>query len=161
MVPGVIGSTLPVTGQTVTAGQTIFEVQTMSGDVPVTSMTAGTVWQVLADTGAGVTPSDVLATVLPTGSDASLLVAVAEESSGGIAVGQQVVVQGRPNGAVSMITPPLPVSEVAPKTGLTLEPDTLYTIVTVDLADPVAAGTEVSARIVLSDTSVLNRILGF
>ena len=160
MAAGTLGSMLPITGQPVTAGQTVFEVHTMEGTVPATSMTAGTVWQVFPEPGAGVSAGEMLGTVLPEGSDRSVLLAVDENQKDGVALGQEVVIDGEPNGTVTMITPPLPVAQVESRTGLTLNNDGLYVIVTVTLDQPITAGTEVNGRIILSSESILQRILG-
>lgn len=160
MAAGTLGSMLPTSGQPVAAGQPVFEVNTMDGTVPATSMTTGTVWQVFPEPGAGVAAGQMLGTVLPEGSEKNVLLAVDENQADGLAIGQEVVIDGRPNGAISMITPPLPVAQVESRTGLTLNNDGLYYIVTVSLDEAIEPGTEVSGRIILSSESVLQRILG-
>ena len=160
MASGSVGSMLPASGAKVAAGSTVFEVATMSGTVPVTTMTSGTVWQVFPEPGAGVTAGEILGTVLPDGSDRTVLLAVNESAMGGLAVGQEAIIDGRPNGTVTMITPPLPVAEVASRTGLTLGSNELYSIATVTLDQPIKPGTEVNGRVILASESVLQRIIG-
>jgi biotin carboxyl carrier protein len=160
MAAGTLGSMLPVSGQPVTAGQAVFEVRTMEGTVPASSITAGTVWQVFPEPGAGVSAGEILGTVLPEGSDRTVLLAVDENQKNGLALSQEVVIDGELNGTVTMITPPLPVAQVESRTGLTLNNDGFYYIVTVSLNQPITAGTEVNGRIILSSESVLQRILG-
>lgn len=160
MVAGTVASTTPSTGDTVEAGKTIFEIMDMQGTVPVTSMASGKIWQVLTQMGAGVESGAVLATVLPDGSDRSVLLVVSEGAAQGIGPGQQVIVNGTPNGRVENVGAPLPSVEVEPKVGIPLASNELYVVVTVALQNPLAAGSEVQGRIILTEQSVLSQLLG-
>lgn len=160
MVSGTIASATPASGDDVEAGQTTFEVMTGDVNIPVTSMASGTVWQVLTQMGAGVDAGAILATVLPRGSERSVLLVVPEPTARGLGSGQTAIIDGSPNGQVVAVSAPLPSTDVSPKVGLPLSPDQLYVIVTVELDNPITPGAEVQGRIILTEQSVLSKLLG-
>lgn len=160
MISGTIASTTPVTGDNVKSGETTFEIMDSNGTVPVASMTSGQVWQVLTQMGAGVDSGAVLATVLPDGSDRSVLLVAPEITTRGVSVGQKTIIDGAPNGQVVGVSAPLPNDEVSPKVGLPLDSDQLYIVITVALDTPITAGTEVQGRVILTEQSVLSQLLG-
>lgn len=157
---GTVASTAPIAGQPVAAGETVFMVETMAGTVPVKALVAGSIWQVLVRMSDGVQAGELLATLLPVGSENTALLAVPETDSAGIVPGQQVIINGAPRGVVSSVPPPLPAKEVGASIGIPLDSDQLYVPVLVDLDNPLAAGTEVEARIILTSESVLERLVG-
>lgn len=160
MVPGTVAAAPMSSGEIITAGQPVFTIMSSSGNVDVTTMLSGSVWQLLAQTGAGVDSGAVLATVLPEGSSESVLLVVPESQAAGVVEGQRVVIGDAPAGTVSAVSAPLPASEVSPKVGLPFSGDQLYEIVTVSLETSLPAGAEVQGRIILTEDSVLGRLLG-
>lgn len=160
MSPGTVASEAPASGQKVALGETVFTVETMSGTVPVKAFVAGSIWQVLVRMGSGVDEGQVLATVLPEGSENTVLLAVPESASKGVVAGQQVIINGTPSGTVTSTSPPLPAKEVGASVGLPLSDSQLYVPVLVSLDTAITAGTEVEARIVLTSESVLERLAG-
>lgn len=160
MATGTISSQVPLPGQAVTSGETIFMVETMSGSVPVKALVSGSIWQVLVRLSDGVQAGQVIATLLPVGSESTVLVAVPETESAGISVGQEVIINGAPRGTVADVPPPLPAAEVSSNLGLPLKDDLLYIPVLVNLDTELTAGTEVETRIVLTNESVLERLFG-
>lgn len=160
MVPGTVAAAPMSSGELITAGQPVFTIMSASGNVDVTSMLSGSVWQLLTQTGAGVESGAVLATVLPDGSSESVLLVVPESQSAGVGEGQRVVIGDSPVGRVAAVSAPLPAAEVTPKVGLPFNSDQLYVIVTVTLDTSLPAGSEVQGRIILTENSVLGRLLG-
>lgn len=160
MVAGTISSESPVPGQEVALGETVFKVDTMSGTILVKSLVSGSIWQVLVRLSDGVQAGEVIATLLPDGSENTALIAVPEPESAGITIGQQVIIDGAPRGTVAAVPPPLPAKQVSTSVGLPLNDDLLYIPVLVNLNEKLDAGTEVEARVILTSESVLERIAG-
>lgn len=160
MVAGTINSSTPITGTEVRPGDSVFTIMTSTGDVEVSTMVSGTIWQVLTQVGAGVESGAILATVLPDGSSASALLVVPEDRAAGVATGERVVIGDVPNGTVTAVSAPLPAADVTPKVGLPLASDGLYVIITASLDSALTPGSEVQGRIILTEESVLARLVG-
>lgn len=159
---GVVVAVSAVAGQPVTTGQPVATVRDGTGEQPVTSDVAGTAWQVLVVPGDAVPAGAALLTVLPPGSDASVLLAVPETSAAAIRPGMAVNVSGggATTGRVTDVPAPLPADEAARRTGLALPAGSAYSLVTVALDQPLAAGAQVSGQVIVSESTVMNRLLG-
>lgn len=160
-ISGVVKEPAP-TGTEVTAGESVFSVTGSGGARRVDAGDTGTVWQVLAQDGAFTRAEEPVLTLLPPDSATSALVMVPEEEIGAVAPGQDAVIGGgqTPNAVVAAVSPPLPVDVAAARTALTPIGPGQQILVTVELSQDMAPGTEVSAELIVSQVSVLGRIVG-
>jgi hypothetical protein len=161
-VPGILSDVTVTAGDSVTAGQQVATLATEAGEVPVVSVLDGTAWQVPLVPGSAVAAGDEVLTLLPPGSDDAALLAVPEGQAGAVQAGMKVdvVAGGRVSGAVASLSAPLSADDAGARTGLVLPPGTTYVLVTVDLADPLPAGAAGTAQVILSDGTVITRLLG-
>jgi hypothetical protein len=144
-------------------GQQVAILGTEGGEVPVIAAVDGTVWQLPLVPGSAVPAGGELMTLLPQGSTDAALLPVAEAQSSSIQPGMDVdVVAGASvSGTVTGVSAPLSAADAGHRTGLVLPPGTTYVLVTVDLAAPMTAGASGSAQVILSDGTVITRLLGF
>lgn len=145
----------------VAGNSSLVEIDTQEGRVTVSSMTGGEVWQDLVSAGQGVERGQTLFTIIPNDSERTAVVVIPESAAGAVSLGQRVYVQGSRiiPGTVASIQAPLPPELVGPRVGLELPYGEFYVIVTVAMVEPGKPGEQVGARIILSDTSVLGRLL--
>lgn len=159
---GITTGPIAEAGDVVAVGDTVASVRTPSGTVPVITDQAGTVWQVGVIPGDAVAPGSLVVSLLPPGSDATAILAVPETSSGAVVPGLAVTIIGTQNssGTVEEVSAPLTADDASARTGLTLEPGINYSLVTVGLGGPLPQGSAISAQIILSDSTVIGRLLG-
>lgn len=157
--PGILLRTNVETGQQVTAGQTVATLSNGDADAAVTSLDAGTVWQVLAVPGEAVGPAEPIITLLPAGSDKSVLLALTEAQAGPVAPGMRADVAGM-QGTVVSVGAALPAEDAALRTGLALPTGTTYRLVSVGLTGTLPPGTAVNGQVILSNETVLSRLVG-
>lgn len=159
-VDGILLTEEAAAGGAVTEGQAIATVQQQDGtQTQVTALGGGTVWQVIATPGDAVSLGTTIVTLIPANSAGSMLLAVAENDARAVQPGMQVSTPFSAAGKVESVGAPLPGSDVGPRLGLALDAQTNYSIVTVDLgaqATPAASGQGV---IVVSNESVLSKVL--
>ncbi len=158
---GSVATTVPGMGMQVAGNSPLVEIDTPEGRVSVSSMAGGEVWQDLVSTGQGVERGQTLFTIIPNDSERTAVVVVPESGAGAVALGQRVYVQGSRivPGTVASIQAPLPPELVGPRVGLELPYGEFYVIITVAMDEAGKPGEQVGARIILSDTSVLGRLL--
>lgn len=161
-VAGVLVAHTAVPGTAVRAGQEVALLRTAAGDVPVTTVAPGDVWQLLGTPGAAVAAGATLLTLLPPASANTVLLPVPEAQAAAIVPGMAVdVFTGvRHAGSVAEVGPPLPAADVAARTGFALPPTTNYRVVTVTVADALPPGATASSEVILSDSTVMGRLLG-
>jgi hypothetical protein len=155
------GEPLPA-GAGVRPGQRVATILTGSATSPVTSTQPGTVWQVLVTPGGAVPAGGTVVTLLPPGSSRSVLLAVPEAQAGAITVGMPVRVASASavTGRVDSISAPLPGPQAAARTGLPLAGAQAVVLVAAVLDSGLTAGSGVSAQVILSEATVLDRIRG-
>jgi len=161
----VLTSVLVQEGGSVTAGQTIAEGVDSSGvSRRAISPITGTVWQQLGAVGQVVGAGVTVATILPVGSDTSLMVAIAETDVAGITAGMvvNVTVPGaQATGRVTSIaSAPLPADVAEQRLSVTLDDDQQYVLATVTLDTPLEAGSDASAQIVIAQETLLQQLAG-
>ena len=160
-VTGTVASVMPAMGMRVTGDRPLFTIRSAEGMTPVESMAAGEVWQDLVSLGQGVLQGQKLLTIIPDNSQQTVVAQVPEVQATNVQVGQKVYIQAPEilSGTVSAIQAPLPADLVGPRIGLELDPGQLYVLVTIALDTPAHPGEQVDVRIILSDKSVLSRLL--
>jgi biotin carboxyl carrier protein len=160
---GVLLSQAVVAGDLVAPGQQVATLGTEGGEVPVLSAVDGTVWQLPLVPGSAVPAGGELMTLLPSGSTEAALLPIPEAQAAAIAPGMSVNVVAGPMvaGTVTGVSAPLSAVDAGQRTGLVLPPGTTYVLVTVALDAPLAAGASGSAQVILSDGTVITRLLGF
>lgn len=146
-------------GDRVTAGAQVAVVDADGTTVVLRAVEAGTVWQLLRAAGAAIQAGDAVATLLPPGSERSLVMPVVEADAGAVVPGMAVSV-GPTSGVVTAVGAPVPATVAMAQTGVALPPDATYVLVTAALDQPLPAGAGVNASVVLSKTTVLQRLLG-
>lgn len=168
---GLIGVTTPVAGamapalvepgEVVQAGQQVGSILREDGSAQSLYAAApGTVWQVLVQSGATVTPGTSVMNVLPPGSDVSVLVPVPEGQGAGIQAGMDVNVGQGVEGTVVSVNGSLTAAETESRTGIANSTTSNYDIVTIKTLQPLPAGSLVPVRIILSEETVLSRAVG-
>lgn len=150
-------------GDEVAAGQQVATLRTESGDIPVAAALSGTVWQLPLVPGSAVPAGAEVMTLLPPGSADQALITVPEAQAGAVQPGMRVNVSaaGMMPGTVVGVSAPLSAADAEERTGIVLPPGTSYVLVSVDLAAPMPAGALGSAQIILSDGTVITRLLDF
>jgi multidrug resistance efflux pump len=159
---GIAATPIAAAGDIVAVGDTVAGVRTADGVVPVIADQAGTVWQVGVIPGEAVTPGSSIVSLLPPGSDRSVILAIAETSVGAIRPGLAVNIGGAQavSGTVMQVSAPISADDASARTGLALAPGMNYSLITVDTAAPLQPGAAVDAQIILSDSTVIGRLLG-
>lgn len=150
-----------VTGpKTVVTGDTVATLSTEGGSSQVRSAVAGTVWQQLVVPGSTVRAGDPVITVLPADSANQALFAVPQAEAAAMAKGMTVLLGNGTSGLIDSISAPVTAEQAGARIGLTLPDDTTYVMVGVALNTPMVPGTATSATVVLSEGTVLTRLLG-
>lgn len=159
---GVLAAELVTVGSVVTPGQPVATLRTADGDIPVQAIGGGTVWQVLATTGEAVSAGTTVITLLPPGSDTSALLAIPETQAISVRPGMTVdlIAGGQVRGEVTAVSAPLPAADAGQRTGLALSPTENYALVTVSMQQPLPPGTAATGQVILSDSTVFERVLG-
>lgn len=146
-------------GSQVAAGDSLAQVRTDAGTISVPAPTDGTVWQLPVVPGAGVLAGQTIATLLPPGSADSALLVLPEPSAPSVQAGMGARVTGT-TGTVTSISAPLTAIEAGARIGQSLPPGTDYVLVTVGLDAPLTPGALASGQVILSDGTVISRLLG-
>jgi len=152
-------------GDTVTAGQVLAEgVDDNGRPVRIASPIAGTIWQQVGFAGRVVHAGDMVATVLPPGSSATVLVAVQESDEARITPGLTVNVtsgETQTTGTVTAIDAAPEPSEVeSARLGVPLTAGTSVYPTTITLAEPLEAGAGATAQIIISQKTLLQQLTG-
>lgn len=131
----------------------------------VLSPITGQVWQSLVLGGGTVLPGTAIATVLPEGSDQSVLVAMDEAAVASITEAERIDVslasgEGTTATLVSISTAPVPADVAAARTGEPLAGDGLMSMVVLQPKTALPAGAEVQVSFVLSESTLLKSMLG-
>lgn len=160
-VTGTVSSKVPLMGMTVPEGGTLLTISADDRTWPVATMAGGQVWQDLVSLGQGVQQGQQLLTIIPDGSNRTVVVQVPEQQATSLKMGQRAYVQSPEilTGTVTAIQAPLPGSLVGPRIGQELPAGQLYVLVTITLDAAATPGQQVNARIILTDDSVLARLL--
>lgn len=158
---GVVMDAVPA-GVTVSDGDRLFTMSAGDSSTTFEAATAGTVWQVLAPDGTFVRSEESVLTMLPPDGGGTALVMIPEEQSGEVGVGQNAVIGGgeSPNAVVVSVSAPLPADVAATRTALIPVSAGQQVLVGVALQQGLTPGSETSARLIVSQVSVLGRILG-
>ncbi len=163
---GVITEVLVTEGMRVAAGDVIARgVDAAGGTLEIQAPVAGTIWQELVLSGGVVGPGTVVATVLPDGSDRSVLVALDETSAPSIAGAERIDLSvtglGTLGGQVaSMSTAPVPAETASTRTGLPASTTSMSTMVAIESSGPITPGSGVSVSFILSESTLLQSMLG-
>ena len=163
---GVLTAVAISEGDSVSAGQSLASGVNRAGDsFAVTAPLSGTVWQLLELAGGVVEPGSAVATLLPEGSESSVLVALPEGEAGAAASAIRVDISTplgtTVTGVVTAIAnAPVPVEIAAARTALPQMSGAQATMVVVTPQQPLTAGSEVSVAFVQSESTLLQRILG-
>lgn len=157
--PGVLSAFDVPPGNSLLEGQTAGALRTPTGEVPLVSSATGQVWQLLVTPGEVAAAGESIATVLPPGSDRSLLAAVPEQQSLPMRAGMEVDVASGAAGQVVSVGAPIPAAEVLQRTGIDVGQPGNYSIVAIDVSEPLPAGSLLPAKIILGKTTILNRVL--
>lgn len=148
-------------GTRVRQGQVLARVRTGGTPLLVRATAAGTIWQALASAGDAMSTGAQVASILPAGSDREVLVVLGQEQAGGIVPGLVVRIAGTDLvGRVTAISAPMPAADAAARTALGPVPGSYAVIVTAQFPEPLPAGSLVAADVVLSQSTVLERIWG-
>lgn len=149
-------------GTAVTAGENVATIESSPRTVELATTVAGTVWQELSVPGASVRAGDPVLTLLPPGSADQVLLAIAEHEAAAIVPGMKVQVTslGSTEGAVDTISGPVTAAQAGERTGLIFPDTTTYVLVSVRLARPMPPGAVAAGMVVLSEGTVLTRLLG-
>lgn len=163
---GVLASVVVAEGDIVRAGQVLASGVDREGDAfEVTASVSGTVWQLLGLSGGVVAPGSAVATVLPEGSESSVLVALTEGEASAAASAIRVDISPSMGATVTGVVTaianaPVPVEIAAARTALPQMSGAQATMVVVTPQQPLTAGSEVSVAFVQSESTLLQRILG-
>lgn len=160
-VTGTVASKVPLMGMHVPDGAPLLTIHAEDRTYPVTTMGGGEVWQDLVSLGQGVQQGQQLLTIIPDGSDRTVVAQVPEQQAISLRVGQSAYVQSPEilSGTVTALQAPLPGSLVGPRIGQELPAGQLYVLATITLDTPASPGEQVNVRIILTDDSVLSRLL--
>ena len=158
-VDGVLQATAEA-GDALAAGDPAAVVTLPNGSTaPVPAPVAGTVWQLPLLPGTVVRAGDVLATLLPEGSADSAQLVLPEAQAVAVQPGMQASIGGA-QGTVASVGAPLPADEAGARVGMALPPGTDYVLVTIALASELPEGQLVNGQVILSDGTVITRLLG-
>ena len=162
-VAGVLLEVSVSANETVAAGEPVATLGTPDGEVPVMAAIDGTVWQLPLVPGSAVAAGADVLTLLPPGSENTALVTVPEGQAAAISPGMAVTVSAgaMASGSVTEVSAPLTAEDAGQRTGHVLPPSTAYVIVTVALSEPLIAGASGNAEVILSDGTVITRLLDF
>jgi multidrug resistance efflux pump len=164
--PMSVTEVLVAEGQHVGAGDVIARgAASDASPLEVRSPVAGSVWQLLVVQGGIADLGTVVATVLPDGSDMSVLVSLdeAQGAQAGNAERIDLKVDGAPTGTATMETvqsAPVPAQVASARTSTALESEAPQTLISLAPDHPITAGSEVSVTFVLSERTLLQAMFG-
>lgn len=145
--------------RTLVPGEVVATLLTEVGRTDLVSTVTGTVWQQLVIPGQTVRAGETVITVLPDGSANQVLLALPERDAAAVAPGMTVLV-GNTTGTIATVSAPVSAQEAEQRTALTLPGDTSYVMAGVALDAPLPPGAYAGATVVLSEGTVLRRLLG-
>ncbi|MEI6621279.1 MAG: HlyD family efflux transporter periplasmic adaptor subunit [Actinomycetes bacterium] len=162
---GVITEVLVAQGASVKSGDPIARGLADSGSpMTVLAPVSGQVWQQIAGAGTPVIKDEAVTQILPTNSGSQVLLQVPEADSAGMEVGQKVnlTAAGKTGTGTLTTVDSAPTPGLAAAEELAIEPpsQTQVIMVTVTADPPLRPGDAVSAQIVLSERTLLSRLLG-
>lgn len=163
---GVITEVTSGEGMAVASGSAIASGVAADGsDFDVISPVTGELWQSLVLAGGVVSPGTAVATVLPQGSDRSVLVALPERdaTAAAAAIRVDLTVPGQGTIAarvVSVSRAPVPADIAMARTALSVEGSAQVTMVSLEPASALPPGAEVTVSFVLSERTLLQGMLG-
>lgn len=163
---GVITEVTSGEGVAVAGGSTIAVGVTADGSsFEAVSPATGMVWQSLVLAGGVVSPGAPVATVLPQGSDSSVLVAVPESDAAAVAAAIRVDVAVQGQGTVtarvlSVSSSPVPADIAATRIALPVEGTAQVTMVSLEPTSALPPGEEVTVSFILSERTLLQGMLG-
>lgn len=163
---GVITEVTSGEGVAVAGGSTIAVGVTADGNsFEAVSPATGIVWQSLVLSGGVVSPGAPVATVLPQGSDSSVLVAVPESDAAAVADAIRVDVSVQGQGTVtarvlSVSSSPVPADIAATRIALPVEGTAQLTMVSLEPTSALPPGEEVTVSFILSERTLLQGMLG-
>lgn len=166
--PGAVPVTSPVAGvldglvsagTVVAPGDPLAQVTTGSGSAAVTAPTAGTVWQLPVVPGGPIEPGQTVLTLLPPGSTDAALLVLPEAQALSVQPGMAATIGGTP-GTVTAVSAPLTADDAGARVGISLPVGADYVLVTVALDASLPAGAAANGQVILSDGTVISRLLG-
>jgi hypothetical protein len=146
-------------GDLIGPGDTVALIQSGSAQEPITSIVAGTTWQVSTTIGSPVAQGEVIVTVLPAESERTALVVLPDAAAESVRPGMAVNANGAAVGEVIAVQPPLRPEEITQRTGITVPAGQLASIVEVALTQPAEPGRSTTYTITLTSQSILQQIL--
>lgn len=160
--PGTLTSVTTDQGAVVEAGDVLAVVTTATGDIEIVAPSDGTVWQLLVVSGEVVESGATIATVLPDNSDFTVLLALPEDEATDVSIGMSSTLSAgqQTTGTVTAVATPAPAADVAQRLGVSLPFGQLAVLVTVTTDSPLIAGTLTRGQVILTDETVLRRLLG-
>jgi multidrug efflux pump subunit AcrA (membrane-fusion protein) len=164
--PGVILELSAQSGAAVDVGSPLASGVTADGSAfDVRAPLNGTLWQVLVLAGGAVERGDTVATILPEGSDRSVLVALpeSEAATAAAAVRVDLSIPGQGTVAarvVSVSSAPVPADIAVARTALPVDAAAQMVMVSLEPAAPLRAGADISVTFVLSERTLLQGMLG-
>ena len=164
-VGGVLTGTELAQGDTVNAGDIVASGSRVDGEaLEVVAPVSGTIWQLLATTGQVVQAGEIVATVLPPGSDTSVLLPLTEDQAQSVAPGMKVELTGSFGSAsgtvLSVSSAPVPSGIAAIQVAQPLDAQSPIIMVVIAADSPLPAGASVQASIVISQETLLNQLTG-
>ena len=157
-VEGSMQQMLVGSGEPIESGDPIAFIEGRGTSVQVISEASGIAWQVTKTVGSPVLAGEILLTMLPADSGSTALIVLPSSTASDVKPGMSVGVSGGRVGAVSLVTPPLPAADVQLRTGISVDPGSLASIVQVTLDEPGIPGRESTYTIQLTDKTVLQQM---
>lgn len=134
------------------------------GELTVVAPVSGSIWQMLATPGQVVQPGEIVATVLPPGSDTSVLLPLTESQASSVRPGMAVELFGSFGSATgtvaSVSSAPVPAAKAAIQVAAPLEPQSSIVMVEIAADSALPPGASVQATIVISQETLLNQLTG-
>ena len=134
------------------------------GELRVLAPVKGSIWQLLATPGQVVQPGEIVATVLPPGSDTSVLLPLTEAQASAVQPGMAVELFGSFGGAtgtvVSVSSAPVPAAKASIQVAAPLDPTSEIVMVEIVTTSALPPGASVQATIVISQETLLNQLTG-
>lgn len=163
---GILADVTVASGAAVTRGAVIASGTAADGSVlEVRAPIDGTLWQALATRGETVLPGAVVATILPPGSDAEVLVALDESDAAAAAGAVEIRITdsngAQSTGTISGITDaPIPSAIAEARIEQPLGTDQDVDVVSIRPTSSLAPGAAVEVTFVLSESTLLQQIIG-
>jgi hypothetical protein len=131
------------------------------GQLTIVAPVSGSIWQLLATPGQVVQPGEIVATVLPPGSDTSILLPLTESQASSVQPGMAVELFGSFGSAtgtvVSVSSAPVPAATAAIQVAAPLDPQSPIVMVQILADSALPPGAAVQATIEISQETLLNQ----